>query len=82
MEEVVKKEKVEGNRKIAVESHLIRIMKTNKTMLASELIVGVQASLHMFKPQAKFIKECIEGLIEREYLIRDENDNSKLHYLA
>jgi hypothetical protein len=38
MEEVVKKEKVEGNRKIAVEGHLIRIMKSKKTLTSGDLV--------------------------------------------
>jgi hypothetical protein len=36
----------------------------------------------MFKPQPKFVKECIENLIEREFLARNETDRSMLHYMA
>lgn len=82
MEEVVKKERISENRKMAVEGHLIRIMKSKKSLTSGDLVAQVCASLHMFKPQPKFIKECITSLIDREYIKRDENDSTKLHYLA
>lgn len=41
MEEVVKKEKVEGNRKMAVEATIVRIMKTHKTRLHTTLVGDV-----------------------------------------
>ena len=82
MEEVAKKEKIEGNRKMAIDSVVIRIMKARKKLTISELLQEVLQGLHMFKPQPKFIKECIENLIEREFLERNGLDRSTLNYLA
>lgn len=38
MEEVVKKEKIEGNREMAVDSTVVRIMKTHKKLMYTDLI--------------------------------------------
>lgn len=56
MEEVAKKEKVEGNREMAVDSTVVRLMKTHKKLMYNELMQETMKGLHMFKPQPKFIK--------------------------
>ena len=40
------------------------------------------AQLQAFKPNVKVVKKRIEHLIEREYLARDETDQSTYKYLA
>jgi cullin-4 len=35
-----------------------------------------------FPPDVKEIKKRVESLIEREFLMRDEEDRNLLHYLA
>ena len=82
MEEVAKKEKVEGNREMAVDSTVVRIMKTHKKLMYTDLMQETMKGLHMFKPQPKFIKLCIEKLITKDYLKRDESDKACLHYVA
>ena len=56
-------------------------MKARKTlshnMLMSELMTQLK-----FPARPGDLKKRIESLIEREYLARDENDNSMYNYLA
>ena len=48
----------------------------------TSLVQEVLALLHLFRPDPKFIKDKIERLIEREFLARDEQDKTMLHYVA
>ncbi len=72
MEEGYKREKVTEDRANATDAAVVRIMKTRKQRDLNSLLNEVLASLHMFKPQPPVIKRRIEGLIEKEFLRRDE----------
>jgi cullin 1 len=59
-EQVLKKDKIEDNRELAIEAAIVRIMKTRKVLKYSDIIIEVSSSLQMFKPDAKITKKKIE----------------------
>jgi cullin 1 len=74
--------RVEDDRTVAIEAAIVRIMKTRKQMKHQDLIGEVLKQLQFFRPQPKSVKRCIERLIDREYLERDENQSNLYRYLA
>jgi cullin 1 len=74
--------RVEDDRTVAIEAAIVRIMKTRKQMKHTGLVGEVLKQLQFFRPQPKSVKRCIERLIDREYLERDENESSMYRYLA
>ena len=71
------------DRKYAIEAAIVRTMKARKTLTHSILVMEVVQQLSaMFAPDVKMLKRCIEGLIEREYLERDQSDQQTYHYVA
>ena len=64
-----------------VDACIVRIMKARKVLAHTQLQFEVLRQITTFQPDAKFIKQHIESLIEREYLARDETDNKSYKYL-
>ena len=64
-----------------VDAAIVRVMKARKrlphTSLMSELLVQLR-----FPAQTSDLKKRIESLIERDYLMRDPQDNSTYNYVA
>ena len=77
-----KPQKVEEDRKHAVEACIVRVMKARKRLPHNQLMTSVLEQLHFFRPKPKMVKRRIEDLIQREYLERDEADSSVYKYLA
>ena len=79
-------EKVDETRKHQVEAAIVRIMKSRKKMDHNNLVAEVICQLSSkFSPSALMVKKRIEGLIERDYMKRDEKDRYLkfvLKYLA
>ncbi|KAL7424503.1 hypothetical protein Q5752_000187 [Cryptotrichosporon argae] len=76
-------EQVAVDRVSVLEATIVRIMKGRKTLTLQLLIDGVVTDVSKrFPPDVKEIKKRVESLIEREFLMRDEDDRNVLHYVA
>lgn len=71
------------DRKYAVDAAIVRIMKGKKKMHYEQLKTAtIEAVTKHFLPEVSLIKKSIDGLVESEYLRRDEDDMNVLHYVA
>jgi hypothetical protein len=69
-------------RKNIIQSIIIRMMKSRKSMDHNSLYEEVCKNCTLFVPDKKFIKSEIESLIEREYIKRCENDPNMYIYIS
>jgi cullin 3 len=75
--------KVEDDRRHIIEATIVRVMKARKKMEHNDLISEVMKILSaIFQPTAIMIKQKIEGLIEKDYMMRDPEDRRKYIYKA
>lgn len=74
---------IEGDRKHYLDAAIVRIMKAKKELLY-ELLKNetIDAVKSHFVPQVSVIKDRIDGLVEQEYLRRDEEDRNLYIYVA
>ncbi|WRT69963.1 uncharacterized protein IL334_006954 [Kwoniella shivajii] len=76
-------EQVHIDRVSVLEATIVRIMKGKKKLSLQLLIDNVVSDVvKRFPPDVKEIKKRVESLIEREFLMRDEEERGLLHYLA
>ncbi|KAF7731994.1 hypothetical protein EC973_007099 [Apophysomyces ossiformis] len=73
--------KVLINRQHQLEAAIVRIMKAKRKLSHAELVKEIFAQLK-FPLEASEIKKRIETLIDRDYLTRDEHDNSLYIYVS
>ncbi|KAL6061586.1 hypothetical protein QOT17_012758 [Balamuthia mandrillaris] len=70
-------------RSFEIDAAMVRVMKTHNVLSWPELQVQVVNILKQrFVPSAKMMKSQLESLIERDFLDRDENDRTKIKYVA
>lgn len=75
--------KVDEDRKHEIEAAIVRIMKARKKLQHNVLVTEVTEMLKpRFLPSPVVIKKRIEGLIEREYLARSQEDRKIYTYVA
>ena len=66
-----------------IECAIVRILKSRKKISHADLISECISQLQkLFTPDVRLIKRCVENLIEREYLARDDSDSSVYTYIA
>jgi cullin-4 len=72
------------DRRFAIQSAIIRVMKSRKVCSFSDLTLDVIGVLHgkLFTPSQADVKANIEVLIEKDYLERDAADAAWLKYVA
>lgn len=60
-------------RQFIINSTIIRIMKLEKQLCHNDLLIKVRESITQFMAESRVIKQCIENLIDKEYIERDEH---------
>lgn len=75
--------KVEEDRKPQIEAAIVRIMKARMQLDHHSIITEVTRQLApRFNPNPAMIKKRIESLIERDFIIRDQQDRRLYRYQA
>jgi cullin 3 len=76
-------QKMDEERKWAMDATVVRIMKARKVMEHRDLVLECTNQLQgRFMPSPEQLKKRIESLIEREYLERSKDSRTKYNYLA
>lgn len=76
-------QEVAEDRKTQAQAAIVRVMKMRRTMPHNDLVAEVGRLLGTkFRAPLPLIKQCIELLIEKEYLERSKTDVGVYHYRA
>lgn len=74
---------VDEDRKLYLQASIVRIMKARKVISHQNLIQEVLSQAKSrFSPNVQMIKKCIEALIEKGYLERNQTSTEEYSYIA
>lgn len=74
---------IDSDRKYYLDAAIVRIMKAKKELTHEALKTQtIDAVKNHFVPEVNVIKQRIDGLVDQEYLKRDDGDMNKLIYVA
>jgi hypothetical protein len=81
MEEALKT--IVEDRKMSIQAAIVRIMKANQSMRLVVLVGEVISGLNdRFTPSVHDIHQCIDMLVDKEYLERGTEDIEMIRYVA
>jgi cullin 3 len=76
-------QKINEDRKLAIQACIVRVMKARKQATHAQLVNEVTRLLaQRFQPKPATVKKQIESLIERDYLERSTTERKMLLYIA
>ena len=81
LEDVEPAKSIAVERGTTIDAAIVRIMKSRKILSHVNLVGEILKHLNFFIPDPKQIKQRIEMLIEKEYLMRDDTDNKLYCYV-
>lgn len=70
------------SRKEKIKLVIVRLLKTKKTLDENNIIIQTINKISLFKPEILDIKECLQKLVENEYIKNDENNERVYHYIV
>lgn len=74
---------IDSDRKHYLDAAIVRIMKAKKELTYEQLKTQtIEAVKSHFVPEVSVIKQRVAGLVEQEYLRRDEDDMNRYIYVA
>ncbi|GMF19896.1 unnamed protein product [Phytophthora lilii] len=74
---------VEEDRKMSLQAAIVRVLKTRRDIHQAQLMHEVAEMLvNQFVPTTTAIKQNVEILIQKEYLRRHEDDQTRFLYVA
>ncbi|RKP38385.1 Cullin family-domain-containing protein [Dimargaris cristalligena] len=74
---------VEEDRRLYLQALIVRIMKTRRQLSHNQLVAEViQMGQQRFRPDVPLVKKCVEQLINKEYIERDENNRDMYVYVT
>ncbi|KAI6152900.1 Cullin family-domain-containing protein, partial [Pisolithus thermaeus] len=74
---------IDSDRKHYLDAAIVRIMKAKKELMYEQVKTQtIEAVKNHFVPEVSVIKQRIAGLVEQEYLRRDEDDMNRYIYVA
>ncbi|KAJ1964640.1 hypothetical protein IWQ62_002877 [Dispira parvispora] len=74
---------IQEDRRLYLQSVMVRIMKTRKRLTHAELVQDVvRAAKARFQPSVPLIKKCIEHLLGKEYIERDIHNRDVYLYVV
>ena len=73
----------DASRRHVVDACIVRVMKSRGKLYHTELSTEIVKQLESkFLPQPRLLKERIEHLLEKEYLMRDDEERNLYHYCS
>ena len=76
-------EQTDQDRSKVLQAAIVRLMKARKKLRFQDIVVETTKLVReRFEPAMRQIRREVEGLVERDYLERDEDDPHLLRYLA
>ncbi|TKR67440.1 hypothetical protein L596_023592 [Steinernema carpocapsae] len=77
------KETVNEDRKLYLQAAIVRVMKMRRSLQHTALLTEVMDQVKArFPPNIKLIKECVDILIEKEYIKRSEEKKNFYEYIS